>query len=284
MNLNLNQSLKKALPHWLPRLAFAPQGQAPRGDVLICVFQRGGMDGLNALVPMGDPDYYRARPNIAIAEAKPGDDKSAINLDGFFGLHPALAPLKTVWDAGQLAPIHAVGSPDPTHSHFDAMDMMERGTPGAKSLGTGWLGRHLMSLNNGNTSPLRAVGMGDMLQAALRGPVPATALKSIADFHLKGRARGGANEIAKVQQVLGALYALPVQSPSAVSNNLVHAGKQIEDVFGLLAKINVADSFRAHALDFLSHLPVSYQRDFHFSFFSSAPIARNDERQTSPPG
>ena len=81
MNLNLNQSLKKALPHWLPRLAFAPQGQAPRGDVLICVFQRGGMDGLNAVVPLGDSDYFRARPTLSIQAPKAGDATTAIALD-----------------------------------------------------------------------------------------------------------------------------------------------------------------------------------------------------------
>ncbi len=226
----LSQTLHTVLPSWLPRMSFAPQGQAPRGDVLVCIFQRGGMDGLNALVPMGDADYYRARPNLAIKEAKSSDDTAAIELDGFFGLHPALAALKLVWDAGHLAPIHAVGSPDPTHSHFDAMDMMERGTPGAKSLGTGWLGRHLMTLNTGNTSPLRAVGMGDMLQAALRGPVPATALKSIADFHLRGKP----GEVEKIQHSLSALYALP-GTPQPLTNT----AHQIEDIFSLLSKLNV---------------------------------------------
>ena len=103
------------LQSWMPRLAFAPQNQAPRGDVLVCVFQRGAMDGLNALVPMGDSEYYRLRPTLSIAESKVGDAKSVVNLDGFFGLHPALAPLKPIYDEGMLAPIHACGSPDPTH-------------------------------------------------------------------------------------------------------------------------------------------------------------------------
>ena len=111
---------------WLPRVAFAPAQQATRGNVLVCIFQRGGIDGLNALVPMGDRDYYQLRPTLAIAETKNGDNNSAINLDGFFGLHPALVSLKPIYDAGVLAPIHACGSPDPSHSHFDAMDAMER--------------------------------------------------------------------------------------------------------------------------------------------------------------
>lgn len=222
---------KVALPSWMPRLAFAPQGQAPRGDVLVCVFQRGGMDGLHALVPVGDSDYYRLRPELAIPQPKPGDDKSAIDLDGFFALHPALRTLKPIFDAGMLAPIHACGSPDPTRSHFDAMDTMERGTPGAKSLDTGWLGRHLATLNNGNTSPLRAVGIGSMLQAALRGPVPATALKSIADFHYKGRQR----DLAQFQSTLMALYGAADVEPSVNK-----AAMQVEDTIQLLSKVNVA--------------------------------------------
>jgi uncharacterized protein (DUF1501 family) len=221
-----------SLPAWMPRLSFAPANQAPRGDVLVVIFLRGAMDGLNALVPVGDSDYYRNRKAIAIAQPKTGDDKSAIALDSFFGLHPALRSLKPVWDDGMLAPIHACGSPDPTRSHFDAMDTMERGTPGQKSLGSGWLGRHLTSLQNGNTSPLRAVGMGTMLQASLRGPVSATVLKSIADFHLKGR---DAAQVTQLQQTLSALYA---GGQPGVDDALRSAAGDIESTIGLLQKVN----------------------------------------------
>src|SRR3954464_7575799 len=113
---------------------------SPR-DVLICIFQRGGADGLNMVVPHGDKDYYAHRASLAIPQ--PGASGAAIDLDGFFGLHPALDALREIWDAKQLAIVHACGSPDPTHSHFDAMDYMERGTPGQKSVATGWLGRHM---------------------------------------------------------------------------------------------------------------------------------------------
>ena len=195
--------IKPILPAWMPRLAFAPQGQAPRSNALIVIFQRGGMDGLSAVVPVGDAHYYELRRKLAIAEPKSKNALAAIDLDGFFAFHPALAPLKPIYDAGMLAPIHAVGSPDASHSHFDAMDLMERGAGTQSGLGTGWLGRHLASMNTGNDSPLRAVGMGNILQAALRGPVPVTALQSIADFHLKGRAQ----ELPAIQQTLLALYA-----------------------------------------------------------------------------
>ncbi len=225
------KSMQASLPKWMPRMAFAPDGVAPRGDVLICIFQRGGMDGLNALVPLGDSDYFRARPTLGIQPPKTGDATTAIALDNFFGLHPALAALKPIWDAKQLAPIHACGSPDPTHSHFDAMDYMERGTPGAKTLGTGWLGRHLVTLNTGNASPLRAVGMGNMLQQSLRGPVSATALQSIANFHLRGQQQN----IAQIQQALAQLYAIPQSNADPL---LASSAEAIDSIFGLLGSIN----------------------------------------------
>ncbi len=202
-----------ALPGWMPRLAFAPAGAAPGGDLLICVFLRGGMDGLSAVVPHGDPEYYRRRPSLAVPGPTSGDDAAVVDLDGFYGLNPALRPLKDLWDAGHLAVVHAVGSPDPTHSHFDAMDTMERGTPGEKSIPTGWIGRHLQTAPWHNASPLRAIGMGGVATAALRGPVPVTTLKSIADFHLSGRIDG----LEEVQQALNRLYELtPEFTPATV--------------------------------------------------------------------
>jgi uncharacterized protein (DUF1501 family) len=225
------KTLATRLPAWMPRMVFAPEGQAPRGDVLVCVFQRGGMDGLNAVVPVGDDHYYKLRPTLAIAQPKPGDAQTAIDLDGYFSLHPALAALKPLYDDHALAVVHACGSPDPTHSHFDAMDYMERGTPGAKTLTSGWLARHLLSLNNGNTSPLRAVGISSMLQESLRGETPAVALRSIADFHLRGQPQ----RIAALQKTLASLYSLPQASAP-----LHNAAQQIEDISALLSRINVS--------------------------------------------
>jgi len=193
------------LPAWFPRVAFAAS-PSPQRDVLICIFQRGAADGLNMVVPVGDDSYYKNRPTIKIAQPS-GAAGAAIDLDGFFALHPSLAPFKELWDDGVLAAVHATGSPDGTHSHFDAMDFMERGTPGSKSIPTGWIGRHLGSVDtSGNTSPFRAVGMGTLVQASLRGPVAATALQSIADFHLGGKG-AVASQIATFQASLSSLYA-----------------------------------------------------------------------------
>ena len=192
--------------NWLPRMAvFSPKNQEPRGDVLVVIFQRGGMDALNAVIPHAETEYYDQRPTLAIAAPKPSDDDSAIDLDGYFGLHPSLRPLKDIWDDHALAIVHACGSPDPTHSHFDAMDFMERGTPGEKQLTSGWLARHLETAAWENQSPFRAVGIGSILQSSLRGPVPAAALQSISSFHLGGRR--AAQPLAQFQQSLAQMYA-----------------------------------------------------------------------------
>ncbi len=200
-----------ALPGWTPRLAFAPPGSPPSGDLLVCVFLRGGMDGLNAVIPHFETAYYDARTTLAIDEPSSGNDSTAVELDQRFSLHPALRPLHDPYLAGQLAIVHAVGSPDPTHSHFDAMDYMERGTPGEKQLATGWIARHLMTAPWDNDSPFRAVGIGAGLQASLRGPVSAAALQSVAEFHLPGDPKA----VAVLQQTLSSLYRLPADGLGA---------------------------------------------------------------------
>ncbi len=195
-------TLAPGLPGWMPRMAFAPAGVEPAGDILVTVFLRGAMDGLNAVIPHGESNYYDLRKTLAVPEPKPGDDQAGIDLDGFFSLHPSLRPLKDLWDDQALAIVHAVGSPDPTHSHFDAMDYMERGTPGEKKITTGWIGRHLQTAPWQNDSPFRAIGMGGIMQASLRGPVPVATLRSIADFHLQGRPE----DLERLRRNLASLY------------------------------------------------------------------------------
>ncbi|MEJ7654465.1 MAG: hypothetical protein WKH64_14620 [Chloroflexia bacterium] len=181
-------------------------------DVLVCIFQRGGADGLSMVVPHGDKDYYLARPSLAVLKPGGAVGGSAIDLNGFFGLHPALAGLKPVWDAGQLAVVHACGSPDPTHSHFDAMDYMERGIPGQKSATNGWLGRHLAMTQTADDSTLRAVSFGALLQPSLRGSSAVT-LTSIEDYRL----RTWNIELPKVRKAHGELYK---------GSNLLAAGRR----------------------------------------------------------
>src|SRR5437899_700138 len=146
---------------------------------LVVLFQRGAADGLNIVVPFGEPNYYRLRPSIAIPQPKRGGGDAAIDLDGFFGLHPSLAPLEPLFHKNQLAIVHAAGSPDPTRSHFDAQDFMESGTPGLKSTEDGWLNRALETVPEENASPFRAVAMGPNLPRMLHGSAPAIALPDL---------------------------------------------------------------------------------------------------------
>src|SRR5260221_3892828 len=123
--------------------------------------------------------YYEMRPTIAIPRpSNANPENSAVDLDGFFGLHPALAPLRPIYQAGHLAIVHAAGSPDPTRSHFDAQDFMESGTPGLKATNDGWLNRALLP-EEGKISPVRAVAMGPMLPRAVRGRNNAVAIENL---------------------------------------------------------------------------------------------------------
>jgi uncharacterized protein (DUF1501 family) len=185
-------------PSFVSRIAAE---SAERRKLLIVVFQRGAVDGLNMVVPFGEADYYRARPNIAIG--KPGGAGGAIDLNGFFGLHPRMSSLKPLWDRGELAIVHATGSHDTTRSHFDAQDYMESATPGIKSTKDGWLNRYLQgsgigdqgsgsgtsagtstgtSAGNSAGSPLRGIALTKQMPRSLQGTAPALAIGSTGDF------------------------------------------------------------------------------------------------------
>lgn len=172
-----------------PFLARAAAASAERRKLLVAVFQRGAVDGLNTVVPYGDAEYYRARSTIAIS--RPGRSDGAINLDGFFGLHPRLAPLQPLWADRRLAIVHACGSPDQTRSHFDAQDYMEAATPGVKSTRDGWLNRCLRADGASQAaSPLRAVALTTVMPRSLAGAAPALAMGSTAGFDVRdARAR-----------------------------------------------------------------------------------------------
>jgi uncharacterized protein (DUF1501 family) len=196
-------------PRFLLRTAFA-EGRTTRPKILIAVFQRGAVDGLSMVVPHGDPDYYSSRGNIAIARPARGAAETTVDLDGFFGLHPSLAPLASIWADRRLAVVHACGSPDTTRSHFDAQDYMESGTPGVKSTADGWLARGLAAIPaHEPASPFRAVSVGPVLPRVLRGEVGAVAMNSVAEFDVKegGAMAGGAG----ARQGFESLYEQGVQ-------------------------------------------------------------------------
>jgi uncharacterized protein (DUF1501 family) len=168
-------------PSFLARTA---EAAGSRRKLLIAIFQRGAVDGLNMIVPFGEAEYYRARPSIAIPAPGQGDG-AAIDLNGFFGLHPRMAPLKTLWDNRSLAVVHACGSPDSTRSHFDAQDYMESATPGVKSTKDGWLNRYLQATIEVE-SPLTAVAMTRQMPRSLQGVAPALAMGSVGEFGVRG--------------------------------------------------------------------------------------------------
>jgi uncharacterized protein (DUF1501 family) len=174
-------------------LGFAPsfltrtvQAAGSRRRLLIAVFQRGAVDGLNMIVPYGEADYYRARPSIAVP--KPGArNESAVDLDGFFGLHPRMASLKPFWDDRSLAIVHACGSHDTTRSHFDAQDYMESATPGVKSTRDGWLNRYLQAQEDrdADRSPLQGVALTRTMPRAMQGHAPTLAVGRVDEFSVR---------------------------------------------------------------------------------------------------
>jgi uncharacterized protein (DUF1501 family) len=171
-----------AVPSFLTRAAFGSVEPGKRTKRLVVIFQRGAADGLNIVVPHGERAYYAMRPSINI----PRND--VLDLDGFFGLHPALASLQPIWNQRHLAIVHAAGSPDPTRSHFDAQDFMESGTPGLKATPDGWLNRALHSLPaSEDKSAFRAIALGPALPRILTGSERAVAVNNINDFGVGGR-------------------------------------------------------------------------------------------------
>jgi uncharacterized protein (DUF1501 family) len=176
-----------AMPNFLVRSVLTQTAGAP-GQRLVVIFQRGAADGLNVVVPYREKNYYAMRPSIAIPQ------KQVLDLDGFFGLHPSLAALKPLYDQGQLAIVHACGSPDMSRSHFDAQDYMESGTPGVKSTQDGWLNRALQSEDAcryarhlQEHTAFRALALGADVPRTLAGKIPAIALSNVNSFTVAGR-------------------------------------------------------------------------------------------------
>jgi uncharacterized protein (DUF1501 family) len=222
-----------AAPSFLRRVVEA-QGltAAPNGrrKTLITVFQRGAVDGLNMVVPHGEGAYYELRPQIAIAQPKRvGAGESAVDLDGFFGLHPSMAPLKRLWDEKRLAIVHAVGSPDNTRSHFDAQDYMESATPGVKSTQDGWLNRYMQARPDQKATPFRAISMTQNLPRAMQGRAGAVAMRNLSDFQI----RAGAYT-SSVQGGFEGMY------EQGVEDVLRGTGKETFEAVNFLKKVNPA--------------------------------------------
>jgi len=224
-----------AVPSFLARAAWGSTEPAFRNKRLVVIFQRGAADGLNIVVPHAEAQYYAMRPSINIPR------QSVIDLDGFFGLHPALASFQPLWQQRHLAIVHAAGSPDPNRSHFDAQDFMESGTPGVKSTEDGWLNRSLRDLPHlPQKSPFEAIAMGPSIPRILSGAEPAVAMNNINDFTVGGRG-------AKTSPVANAFEAMYDHSSDAVLHS---AGEETFDAVKMLKSADPAKYKPAPGADY----------------------------------
>jgi uncharacterized protein (DUF1501 family) len=189
-----------AIPSFLTRAALGAVEAGSSSKRLVVIFQRGAADGLNIVVPHAERAYYAMRPSINIPR------QQVIDLNGFFGLHPSLAPFKPLWEQRHLAIVHAAGSPDTTRSHFDAQDYMESGTPGVKATSDGWLNRTLQSELASADSPFRAVALGTSLPRILAGKAPAVAVSNVNGFGVAN----GSPAAAPLGNTFEAMYAQSV--------------------------------------------------------------------------
>src|SRR5690349_7061295 len=219
-------------PGFLQRAIMAHERNAITGGrrkTLIAIFQRGAVDGLNVVVPFGESSYYDARPSIAIPKPQAGNAEAAINLDGFFGLHPSLSAFKPLWDSKRLAIVHASGSPDNTRSHFDAQDYMESATPGLKSTSDGWLNRYLQSKKDDRNSPFRAVSFTQQMPRVLQGRAEALAMSNLSNFAI----RAGKSS-ANVQGGFEAIYS------GEKNESLAATGRETFEAVNYLNQVNPA--------------------------------------------
>ncbi len=216
-------------PAFLERVVLGNTANGGRRKTLIAIFQRGAVDGLNMVVPFGESNYYAARPSIAIPKPDAANAESAINLDGFFGLHPSMRAFKPLWDSKRLAIVHASGSPDNSRSHFDAQDYMESATPGVKSTADGWLNRYLQNKKDPQQTTFRAVSMTRTTPRVLMGRAPSVAMVNLSEFAI----RAGRSS-ASLQGGFEAIYA------QQNKDELRGTGRETFEAVNYLKKVNPA--------------------------------------------
>lgn len=175
-----------------------------RKKILICIFQRGAMDGLMAVTPYADPYLASARPTLFISPSKQGNIPSLIDLDGHFGMHPSLSSFAGLFNQKQLAVVHGIGSPNNSRSHFDAQDYMESGTPFSKNTSSGWLNRAVGLIGHDALTPFQAVSLTSSLPRSFYGPNATMALSNLRDFALQ--MNGNAASLNMTAQSFEELY------------------------------------------------------------------------------
>lgn len=225
-----------AIPSFLVRSVLAESAATP-GRRLVVIFQRGAADGLNVVVPYREKNYYAMRPTIAIPQ------NQVLDLDGFFGLHPALASFKPLYDQGHLAIVHAAGSPSMNRSHFDAQDFMESGTPDVTSTRDGWLNRALQAQDaccREHHTAFRALALGPEVPLTLTGSIPAIAITNVNGFAVAGRGP----VLSPAAEAFEAMYA-------DTGDHILHAaGDETFDAVKMLRDANPAQYQPANGVNY----------------------------------
>jgi uncharacterized protein (DUF1501 family) len=187
---------------FISKLLVAGDNIAPgnRMQTLVCVFLRGAADTLNMVIPFVDDQYYKVRPTLAVPA--PSKQDTSLALDDFYAFHPRLAPLLPAFNEGRLGVVQAVGTDNPTGSHFEAQDQMEHGEAYGRVVGSGWLGRYLRTRLGMDLTPLSAVALGSTIPESLRGAPAASALESVDEVQIKTPS----GDIAAISSVLAEMY------------------------------------------------------------------------------
>ncbi len=238
-------------PDFLRSSVFAAETTRSSGGrrVLVCLFQRGAADGLSMVVPYGDPDYFKLRHEIALAApSSQAGANGVLDLDGRFGLHPALRPLHELYGAGELAVLHACGNPHASRSHFEAQDLMESGVGADKHEATGWLNRLVLACpeDEARREALRAVALTNQLPRSLHGAADALAIPDLGRFGVReagmpapGR-NGGDNMMMGAASRGGAARGFEEIYETAVGDALHGAGRDGFAAMELLRKVDPA--------------------------------------------
>jgi uncharacterized protein (DUF1501 family) len=194
----LGVGLMGGIPAFMAKAAASDKPFRPykRKRVLVCIFQRGAMDGLMAVTPFTDAHLLTARPGLSLSAANGGQGNSLIDLDGRWGLHPGMKAFEPLFREGRLGIVHGIGSPNNTRSHFDAQDYMESGTPFNKGEASGWLNRAVGLLGHDALSPFTAVSLTSALPRSFYGDRPSIAIGNLQDFAIELKANPGASNMA----------------------------------------------------------------------------------------
>jgi uncharacterized protein (DUF1501 family) len=225
--------LMGGIPAFIAEAAAQEKIRVPykKGKTLVCIFQRGAMDGLMAVTPFTDQYLKEARPGLFMDAAKGGNDNALIDLDGRFGLHPSMKAFEPMFREKRLGIVHGIGSPNNTRSHFDAQDYMESGTPFNKGTASGWLNRAVGLLGHDALTPFTAVSLTSALPRSFYGDNPAVAISNLQDFALQMRGNPmGTNLAAKSFEEL---------YDQTTPGLLKDTGKESFDALKILQKANV---------------------------------------------